>query len=233
MDHHSSLASEPRDETRRQDNGLSDTVGPRRTTSDAVGHGRTMSDERRDEHTLTSLEVAKLFEQSGVPRSQRSVERYCRDGKLDCFHDPDEDRYYATSGSVETLIGLLKEIQDRHRIVAPDVPGSRTTAAKEDANPASDGASGSAAAKLRALESEVFDLKITNRAKDYFIDELKADRLRLAEDFKNLVIEFGNANRQIGELQSQVRQLEAPKDTARSAPAIREDSERAEDRQPA
>lgn len=178
--------------------------------TDNVGRGRTLSDERRDEHALTSLEVAKRFEQSGIPRSQRSIERYCRDGKLDCFLDPDEDRYYATPASVETLIAQMKEIQARHESTGSPPADPRAAPGTTDAPPLSRGENDpSAVAEMETLKRENMDLKITNRAKDYFIEKLEADRRRLADDFKNMALEYGAANRRIGELEATLR-LAAP-----------------------
>jgi hypothetical protein len=73
-----------------------------------------MSATRSDQHTMTTTEVVKLFEESALPREKRSIERYCEQGKLDCFKDPDEMRYYVTRASAEKLIGHLKEIKERH-----------------------------------------------------------------------------------------------------------------------
>jgi hypothetical protein len=50
-----------------------------------------------------------------LPREKRSIERYCEAGKLDCFKDPDEMRYYITRASAEKLIGHMKEIEARHQ----------------------------------------------------------------------------------------------------------------------
>ncbi len=173
-----------------------------------------MSDERRNEHTLTSLEAMRLFERSGVPRSQRSIERYCRDGKLDCFLDPDEDRYYATPASVETLIGQMMEIRARHAPAEVPEAEPRKTSAPPFSNAESDP---SGAADLETLRRENLDLKITNRAKDYLIDQMKADRRQLTDDFKNLALEYGAASRRIGELEATLR-LAAPNEAAPAAP---------------
>jgi hypothetical protein len=93
---------------------------------------------RREEHTLTTFEALKIFEQQGLPRSQRAIERYCKAEKLDCFFDVDEQRYYITQASIERLIGHLKEIQARHEHAQPvpsptasdSVRPGRTTAKK-------------------------------------------------------------------------------------------------------
>jgi len=73
-----------------------------------------MSATRSEAHTLTTREVMKIFEEAGIPRAQRSIERYCQQGDLDCMPDAIEKRQYITQESVATLIGQLKEIAARH-----------------------------------------------------------------------------------------------------------------------
>jgi hypothetical protein len=76
-----------------------------------------MSSVRREEHNLTTREALQLFEAAGLPRNQRSIERYCADGKLDAFFDSDEQRYYISRASVDRLIGQLTEIKTRHEAI--------------------------------------------------------------------------------------------------------------------
>ena len=57
--------------------------------------------ERTENHTLTVREVARSFEEGGVPRTERSVINWCRPNRqgvarLDAFFDEDEGRYYVT-----------------------------------------------------------------------------------------------------------------------------------------
>jgi hypothetical protein len=53
-------------------------------------------------------------------------------------------------------------------------------------------------------ESKVRDLEITNRAKDYFIEQLQKERTGF---FDQLL----TANRKVGELETRLLQLEGPK----------------------
>ncbi len=171
------------------------------TPADHGGHSPSLADigghspTRSDKHTLTTAEVVRRFEHAGLPRSQRSIERYCKSGKLDCFADPDEGRYYATPGSVERLIGQLSELQARHR--SEDVVGRPTT---ETGNQRVQGES----KEIKKLEDEILNLRIDNKAKEQVIiqlkDQLQADRQLLVEQA-----------RQIGVLETEVRQLQAPR----------------------
>jgi hypothetical protein len=109
---------------------MSDTVRLSPTQSDHDGQRPTMSATRSDHHTMTTTEVVQLFEASALPREKRSIERYCEQGKLDCFKDPDEFRYYVTRASAEKLIGHLKELKERHppQPSAPVAPPPSATA---------------------------------------------------------------------------------------------------------
>jgi hypothetical protein len=200
----------------------SDSVGQCQTKSDHVRPGPTVSGGRREEHTFTTLEALKFFEQQGLPRSQRAVERYCKSEKLDCFFDPDEQRYYITQVSMERLIGHLKEIQARHEQlsgVAPHPTGSaavgrgRTLA---DEQPKMDTEGERKKEKhIKELELENRDLKINNRAKDLFIEQLQKDRENFVHERERIISRLVESTRQIGVLETKLMQLDAPKEKTR------------------
>ena len=92
-----------------------DVGGQRPPITANGGLGPTVSRQTNEAHTLSSKEAEQLFEEAGIPRSQRSIERYCESAKLDCIIDPDEKHWYASQKSVDLLIGQLKELQARHQ----------------------------------------------------------------------------------------------------------------------
>src|SRR5688572_9487539 len=102
------------DDTQSLSPTSSDQVRPSPTPSDPVGPRPTMSATRSEAHTLTTREVMKIFEAEGVPRAQRSIERYCQEGHLDCMPDAAQKCLYITRASVDILLGQLKEIASRH-----------------------------------------------------------------------------------------------------------------------
>ena len=55
------------------------------------------------------------------------------------------------------------------------------------------------------------DLKITNRAKDMFIGQFQKERESFDQERQNYVKELISANRKMGELETKLLQLEAPK----------------------
>jgi hypothetical protein len=87
------------DDTQHNSPTMSDDVRPSPTPSDNVRPRPTMSATRSDKHTLTTREVMKIFEEAGIPRAQRSIERYCQQGDLDCMPDAIEKRQYITRES--------------------------------------------------------------------------------------------------------------------------------------
>ena len=131
-----------------------DTGGQSPPMTDEGGQGPSMSPVRTEAHNITSKEAEGLFAEAGVPRSKRSVERYCAKGRLDCFLDPDEGQYYITEGSIRTLAAELKQIESRHQrpdaMTPPGAPPSDkggSTAANGGQGPA--GASTSLARRQR------------------------------------------------------------------------------------
>jgi hypothetical protein len=58
--------------------------------------------------------------------------------------------------------------------------------------------------KVQELEREIMDLKITNRGKDMFIEQLKSERTGF---FEKLLL----SNRTVGQLETKLRQLNEPK----------------------
>src|SRR5207244_6946255 len=65
--------------------------------------------ERTEHHTMTVREVARLFEQAGVPRTERSIINWCQPNRhgiarLDAFFDTNERKYFITSQSVTLAI---------------------------------------------------------------------------------------------------------------------------------
>ena len=154
-----------------------------------------------------------MFETAGVARTERSIVSWCQPNRtgiarLDAYFDPNDRRYYITPQSVELAI---KEEQAKaaRRNDTPEDPGAvpktsagqnRQSAPDSDLNPASS----------KRLDQEILDLKITNRGKDYFIEELKSEREAFVQERQGYVEKLMSFNRQVGELQTKLLQLEGP-----------------------
>jgi hypothetical protein len=207
-------------------------------------HDPTHAPTRSEAHTLTTREVMKMFEDSGVPRNQRTIERYCKGGDLDCFPDALEKRYYITQTSVETLIGQLKEIASRHEKISvnAEVPPRPTpsdtarpaaTAERADADvkheateKQEDTHRGDEAKRLAALETRIkelenekFNLEIDKRAKEQVLGMM---REQISEDRKMFTTELIKHSRRVGQLETQMLQLKAPDSRVRPTPDDRD-----------
>jgi predicted nucleic acid-binding Zn-ribbon protein len=58
--------------------------------------------------------------------------------------------------------------------------------------------------RIRELEKEVMDLKITSRGKDYLIEQLQKERSGFSDQLLA-------SNRKVGELETKLMRLESPK----------------------
>jgi len=157
-------------------------------------------------HTLSSKEVARLFEQADIPRSPRSAERYSEFGKLDCIKDPDEGHWYASKESVDLLIGQLKELQARHQQSGVPVPGA-TASANGGQGPTPEPRQKEAlsseqekAPELQALKDKVWNLELDNKVKDHLLLRAKEEK----DEGRKDLLTFSH---RIGELETENQQL--------------------------
>ena len=160
--------------------------------------------ERKENHTLTVRETARLFETAGVARTERSIINWCQPNRqgiarLDCYFDPNERKYYITPQSVEAVI--QEEIQRANKsseALNSETFGSSVAHVKHSGN-----INNTDEKRLKELEREIFDLQIANRGKDYLIGELNKDR-------KSFYDQLLNANRIVGQLETKLNQLSGP-----------------------
>ncbi len=168
--------------------------------------------ERTDNHTLTVREVARMFEAAGVARTERSIVNWCQTNRqgmarLDAFYDTNDRRWFITPQSVESAIAeeqakASKSGQNPSEPVAaipqPSEIENGTIRSRPNAGVGADNSTGS--------EKELMDLRILNRGKDYFIEQLQKEREAMLE-------KLVSGSHRIGELESQMRQLAAPSAT--------------------
>jgi hypothetical protein len=168
--------------------------------------------ERKATHTLTVREVARMFEAAGVARTERSITNWCRPtaqgiARLDAWYDPNERRYYVTPESVERAIA---EERARARRTAEPVPNPSEGKDSQNSgrhSPHQEPAH-SGHRELDELRKENFDLKITNRAKDQFIDLLQKERSEFSSERERYVQQLVAASRHLGELEQRLLQLD-------------------------
>ncbi len=163
-------------------------------------------------HTLSAEETSVLFAEAGVPRSVRTVQRYCKKGHLACITVDTEisDKYLIDRNSVERRI---KELQQLDRLLrSTGVATSREETrhdAAERATPRHDG-SENTTGKIAELEQNNLQLTIDRAAKEQVINHLVKER-------KEYVAQLTEQGRQIGILETRLKQIEAPRDWARES----------------
>src|SRR5690349_11843315 len=64
-----------------------------------------------DDYTLTIEDAVALYERAGLPRTPRTVQRYCGNGHLDCrlVEIPYGEKYLITPASVAKHIAYIEE----------------------------------------------------------------------------------------------------------------------------
>jgi len=185
--------------------------------------------ERTETHTLTVRQVAKLFEQAGVSRTERSIVNWChpnRQGvaRLDAFFEENEGRYYITEQSVSRAIeeeqaklstssGEFSKVES----VEPTESFERSGNSSFDNHNSrrreglkSEGGSESEERGLSDLQRKVMDLEITNRVKEQLLERLNRELQDAEEERRSYIERLISDNRRIGELESQLLQLNRP-----------------------
>ena len=161
--------------------------------------------ERKDSHTLTVREVARMFEAASVARTERSIVNWCQPNRtgiarLDSYFDPNERRYYISPQSVEQAIAEEKAKAAKiNESSEPIGKVSQDSESEIKIKPSS----GTENPKISELEREIKNLRIANEVKDLFIDRLKNTQT----DFVERLLE---ATHKVGVLETTLLQIESP-----------------------
>ena len=178
--------------------------------------------ERKESHTLTVREVARMFESAGVARTERSIINWCQPNKLgvsrlEAYFDPNERRYFITPQSVELAI---KEEQAKTTRSADPAESEGTIPKAVERRPTDRSpASEDARKEIEELKHEVMNLTITDHVKGQVIKQYEKDRSEFAQERKEYIEHLMAFNRRIGTLETQLLQLGAPVDAGTDAAA--------------
>ena len=178
--------------------------------------------ERKESHTLTVREVARMFESAGVARTERSIINWCQPNKLgvsrlEAYFDPNERRYFITPQSVELAI---KEEQAKTTRSADPAESEGTIPKAVERRPTDRSpASEDARKEIEELKHEVMNLTITDHVKGQVIKQYEKDRSEFAQERKEYIEQLMAFNRRIGTLETQLLQLGAPVDAGTDAAA--------------
>ncbi len=176
----------------------SETFGTLPQTSEPFRTVRKPS-ERTESHTLTVREVARHFEQAGVPRTERSIINWCqlnRQGiaRLDAFFDENERRYLITTQSVNRAVQeerAKQAVAGNAPVAETEIPHRAESTPRRDAEDSD---------RMKELERQNRDLEIATRAKDYYLERLEKERGQFLERLVGI-------SRYVGELETQLLQL--------------------------
>jgi len=171
--------------------------------------------ERTENHTLTVRETARMFEAAGVARTERSVVNWCQPNRqgvarLDAYFDPNERKYYITAESVERAVAEEKTKAIRSPESSETVGTVPKDAERETRRPVASDQSG----LVQELELQVRDLTIATRLKDQVIAMNEQVIKRLEETKDQYIERLIESGHRIGELETQLLQLEAPEETS-------------------
>lgn len=188
------------------------------TDGDVTRNSAPYHDKAR--HPLTIFQAADLFAELGVPRSKRSVQRFCKQGHLDCvsIKGARGDQFFINRESVERYAEELRQIdavasiaaEPRHdapqRVVARNSAPERDTMPEVVAEPApaTQPEQDQRAAIIEQLRDENLNLRIDNRGKEQAINFLTAQVREKDQHLQDVSYRLGAAETRVG-------QLEAPK----------------------
>ena len=184
---------------------------------DSAGHP-SESHEDTSQFTLTVDEATQLFSDAGVPRSRRTIARYCLSGHLRCIKVDTAlaPIYLVSKDSVELRIKEMQQFvttsrnMPQHDTTSPnmlrhDVTGhdmSRHDTSRHD-NGEDDRKIETLESRVKELENENRDLQITNKAKDYALE-------REEQRTNSLIQQVSVFSTRVGELKQKLLQLGAP-----------------------
>jgi len=153
-----------------------------------------------------------MFRAAGVPRTRRSITRWCNgeagdDARLDSYRDQNDGRYYITPESIDLVIQEERAKDERQQrrmqpIAEPQSqrpPTSDAGAAKQQSSE-TDSQDGDDDATLRArIQRLQIDAQVKEKMIEFHIKERERDAKRIEQ-----------VSRYIGHLEARVRQIDGP-----------------------
>jgi len=168
--------------------------------------------ERKENHTVTLRDAARMFETAGVARTERSITNWCQPNKLgiarlNAYFDPNERRYFITPQSIQLAIQeeKAKAVKDGE----PSEPGASVPKDSERRERTTTQPSEDDSEEVEELQKQIRDLEITNRVKDMFVAQLQKDREHFELERKDYIEQLMSFNRKVGELETKLLQIES------------------------
>lgn len=195
---------------------------PDAPSRDETRHGVPQGD--NEKYSLTVSQASLLFANAGVPRSERTVQRFCKRSDLDCqMVDLEYTRsYMITKSSIERRIVELQQIQSFKQTTHRDTPrpdASRRDETRHDV-PRQQADDSEKDKEIQKLRNDVFDLKVTNQVKDHLLKEketVEQENQKLSRWVGRLegrVLQLGGTNDELLQIEGDtVRHEATPIDT--------------------
>jgi hypothetical protein len=199
--------------------------------SEPFGTGPNLSEEleRVEKYSLTVREATRMFEEAGVPRTERSIVKWCTPNphglpRLMCRYDTNDRRWFITEDSVR--IAIAEEIAKQREIEARNPQDSEHQSRGEEyterpnegerldlmetrvfdhpeTQPREEVLIVEKDKLIRELEYKLRDEQIASRAKDIVIGQMKNERTRLLDQAMQW-------SRQVGVLETKLIQIAGP-----------------------
>lgn len=197
---------------------------------DATGARGSAQEREPTRFDITIRQASLLFADLGVPRSPRSVQGFCKDGHIDAVlaKGLNGDRYFINRESIERYATELKQIEDVAKIGADNESAQLREPARDSAQQRAepdpiqvsvdvghDDKQKELEGAITKLREENLNLRIDNRGKEAFINQIVVDRNRLIDTVQEVSYKLGAA-------EGRLLQLESPKDDVRKSAQERE-----------
>jgi len=179
--------------------------GPPMTDND--GHSRTK--EKNEHHTLSVKEVARLFEDADVTRTERSITRWCKsdpqgEAKLDCYFDTNELKWFITPQSVRLAITEEQNRMQREGVLKNSLPvGHRRTSSETETDSGAENNENTTSAEGLKEQVDILEKDVEGRDKE--ISNLKTLLIRQGVGFGKQIAEVGE---RAGEYKADLRNTE-------------------------
>jgi hypothetical protein len=181
------------------------------------GQGPPGDRQGRPVAAVTTAEALFIFQDAGFRRSLRSLERYCKNGRLEAYLHPDEGAYYISRESVEHLVGEFREVQERRlgsvAAVSPTMPAS-SGHRPPLADSTNDGDVEEIGRKLEKITEERDSAQLDARVRQGVISQLTKQIKEDREHYTDLLAERSH---RIGTLEERLLQIEGPREAATNA----------------
>jgi hypothetical protein len=211
-------------------NSSSDSFGTIRNHSEPFRTVPNRSEqlERVEKYSLTVREVTRMFEEAGVPRTERSIVKWCTPNphgmpRLMSRYDTNERRWFITEDSVR--IAIAEEIAKQRELEARNVQApehvtpyegkteqpqeenreERTAERTYKRNAPEEVISTAEKDKIISeLEHQLRTEQIASRAKDLFMEKMEKERVHLLDQVTKM-------SYKVGVLETKLLQIEAPR----------------------